>query len=1229
MVTALTLAAMNPGRLPTFPEILGDWATRTPDRRAYVYLGDGEREESALSFAELHVAAMAVANRLTSFAQPGDRVLLFYPSGLDFIVAFLGCLCAGVVAVPVSVPNRKRGLEIVAGVARDSGAVAILSVSQLLARYGEDFTSEPSLAQLLRFDTENWSRERPNSAPVSQPKPAALALLQYTSGSTGNPRGVIVTHANLAANHRQLQACFRTHEQSVIVSWLPMFHDMGLGTVLQGLWVGAPCVLMSPTAFLQKPVRWLKAISAYRGTHSVAPDFAYELCARTITPAECVDLDLSSWRAACNGSEPVRSASLKRFQATFAKYQLAWQSLHPLYGLAEATLFVSGEALSTGPKVSGFSRSGLEQGDARTDASENGQPLVSCGKAWLDGSVLIVDEEALTECRENRIGEIWVGGPHVAAGYWGKDVESRETFQAFTADGKGPFLRTGDLGFVHAGGLYVTGRSKDLIIVRGRNHYPQDIEDTVSTCHPALEPQRCAAFSVETDDGEGLVVAQEVKRSALRSLDASDVFRAIRNSVADKHGLAAAAIVLLRPLALPRTTSGKVRRKACRDGFLKGTLSEVSSSGFVGAALDPPVRQTVPPAPSTSPSAVRLVQWLRQYAQVPEGAAIARRSLEPAALAEFARQGLLGMQVGAEYGGLALRHGDTARVLEQLGGVDLGASLFVGLNNYLGVWPILRHGQAGLQQELLPQLATGQRLAGFALAEPGADAGMEGWHSHADQVNGSGWRLYGRKFVTGGAPDSGYLNVFLRHKDRPGVSAFVVPRAAEGVVATRVSEDGVARDSVSLQDVFVGHHQVLGQVSQGSEVAFDAIRHSHLAIGAACLGGMKRCSQLIFQHATQRQIGEAGLVAHPVTMTRLGRITAEVTALECLVRLLADLADEGRKIASEAFTVCKLVGPEMVWQAVDDLVQLLGRRGLVETLQVRQLVDDARTLRGLEGPLEAGSALLGAELLGGDLAPLRSLQAEVFAGIDLEPLINQAASALRDAAQLAVGGPPASSHWLDARAGELTTWIILLGAVERKRLAASSADLERTATWIRSNLDSALLLTRSGPPPEVRLGSGVVGDAIASYDRSLARFEAGGPAERRTQIRGDVRGRTLRAWAVSWLAERLRVDEAQIDPQRSFADHGVDSLAAVEFAKALADRVGISLDETLLWNFPTIDSLLGYLENPSATRGSAAPAASTQAAVAKAAVPKAAVPAPDSNLDDEIARLERELKKRS
>jgi acyl carrier protein len=310
----------------------------------------------------------------------------------------------------------------------------------------------------------------------------------------------------------------------------------------------------------------------------------------------------------------------------------------------------------------------------------------------------------------------------------------------------------------------------------------------------------------------------------------------------------------------------------------------------------------------------------------------------------------------------------------------------------------------------------------------------------------------------------------------------------------------------------------------------------------------------------------------------------------------------------------------MLWQAVDDLVQLLGRRGLVETLQIRKLVDDARILRGLEGPREASAAMLGAGLLDAEFDGLRTLESDVFPELGLEPLVNQALSVLREAKLLTVAGPPASQHWLHARAGELASWLILLGAVERKRRAAPTADLERTAAWVRSNFDNALNVSRAGPPPEVRLSApGASEEALAASDRSISSLDG----RRESAQRTDLHGRQLRAWAISWLADRLRVDESRIDPRRSFADHGVDSLAAVEFAKALADRVNITLDETLLWNFPTIDSLLTYLEKPPQPSRPAAPVAVGTAAA------EADQPSEKSAIDEELERLERELAKRS
>jgi alkylation response protein AidB-like acyl-CoA dehydrogenase/acyl carrier protein len=563
--------------------------------------------------------------------------------------------------------------------------------------------------------------------------------------------------------------------------------------------------------------------------------------------------------------------------------------------------------------------------------------------------------------------------------------------------------------------------------------------------------------------------------------------------------------------------------------------------------------------------------------------------------------------------------------LEQLGGMDLSASILVGLNNYLGVWPILRHATPKLQHELLPQVASGQRLVGFAIAEPGVEGGPATWSSHAEPVNGSGWRLRGRKFLSGGMPGSDVLNTFVGSDLGSGVSAFVIRNGANATVPLeRLSEQGVYRDTVNLEGLFVENDRLLGRAGEGMAIAREAIRYSHLAIGAACLGGIKRCSQLIFRHATQRNPAAPGLVAHPVTMTKLGRITAEVTALECLVRQLADATDAQRPVSAQAFAVCKLVAPEMLWQAVDDLVQLLGRRGIVETLQVRRLVDDARVLRALEGPIDAGAALLGAGLLSGAAEPLDSAITDLVGVPGLESLVEEVVAALHLSRRaIPDTAPPPQVHWRQARAGELATWIVLLGAVELRLRAGSTPDLDRTATWVRSNVERVLSRVRSGPPPEVNLGA--VGQAIATYESAVGGLPIETERHPRVSASGFHRRRQrdveLRAWVISWLAARLRVSESQIASHRSFADHGMDSLAAVEFAKALADRLGRQLDETLLWNFSTIDALLSHLSSDSETTN----------AVAAGHLPPAEHRAENGGDDvqEELARLESELARRS
>jgi amino acid adenylation domain-containing protein len=487
----------------------------------------------------------------------GERVLLLFPPGLDFVTAFLGCLYAGAVAVPAYPPAPGRGTGRLRGLLADARPRLALTMAPWLGRVERELDATVTAAVVDGLPAalaEDW---RPPAA-----DPSAPAFLQYTSGSTSTPKGVRISHGNLLANQRAIQRAFGQSAESVVVGWLPLYHDMGLiGNVLQPIWCGGSCVLLSPLAFLQRPARWLEAVSRFRATTSGGPDFAYALCTRKVPSEERARLDLSSWRVAFNGAEPVRAATLDAFAAAFAPAGFRRRAFYPCYGLAEATLFVSGGDPDAPPVV-----------------RELGNPLVGCGRAWPGERLEIVDPETgwLTPVGEE--GEIWVAGPSVAAGYWERPEETERTFGARLAEtGEGPFLRTGDLGRLGADGeLFVTGRLKDLIVIRGRNLYPHDLERTAEESHPALRSGGAAAFSVEAEGEERLVVLAEMERR--REAESGEAAEAARAALWREHEVAPWEVVPIRAGTLPKTSSGKVRRAASRAAYLAGELTSLGSA---------------------------------------------------------------------------------------------------------------------------------------------------------------------------------------------------------------------------------------------------------------------------------------------------------------------------------------------------------------------------------------------------------------------------------------------------------------------------------------------------------------------------------------------------------------------------------------------------------------------------------------------------------------------------
>lgn len=565
----------------TLVDILRWRAIQQPEQVAYTFLTHGE--EQHLTYGELNRQSQSIAALLQDCIAVGERALLLYPPGLEYIVGFFGCLYAGVVAVPAYPPQFHRPMPRLQAILANAQATLVLTTKQILTNVEEHlFLHSPELKALrwLATDSLPSNLEKQWQEPILNSD--TLAFLQYTSGSTSTPKGVMITHGNLLHNEQIIQQAMQHTDKTIFVGWLPLFHDMGLiGNILQPLYLGIPCFLMPPVAFIQRPFCWLQAISKYKATTSGGPNFAYDLCVRKITPEQRQTLDLTSWEVAFNGSEPIRAETLEQFSTTFAPCGFRREAFYPCYGMAESTLFISGKLKTNPPEIYQVKKVALEQNQiVITDGQqEDVRKFVSSGQGWLDQKIMIVDPELLTKCPDNCVGEIWISSPSVAQGYWGRFEETKKTFHAHTSDtNEGPFLRTGDLGFLQDRKLFITGRLKDVIIIRGRNYYPQDIELTIERSHPSLKPNGGAAFAVEVSNQERLVIVHEVERRYLQSLDIEQVIGDIRQEVALEYELQVYAVVLVKPGSIPKTSSGKIQRYACRANFLDGTLDSLVKS---------------------------------------------------------------------------------------------------------------------------------------------------------------------------------------------------------------------------------------------------------------------------------------------------------------------------------------------------------------------------------------------------------------------------------------------------------------------------------------------------------------------------------------------------------------------------------------------------------------------------------------------------------------------------
>jgi acyl-CoA synthetase (AMP-forming)/AMP-acid ligase II len=567
-------------------EVLQHQALSRPDIAAVTVYADRPGERPSLTFAALHAQAAHLAGQLMAETAPGDRALLIFPSSVEFVVAYFACLMAGVVAVPMMQPRRNANHDASAAIIADCAPRLALSPA-----------SDPDPRGLLRERLAAHGIRHilvaltPEPAPLDAFRPNAdgLAFLQYTSGSTSSPKGVMVSHRNLIDNLAMMKERLGNHRDSAHVSWIPLYHDLGLiMNLLQPIYLGAPCVLLTPSGFMHRPLNWLRAIHEHRAEVGAAPNFAFDLCVDRFRPDQMDGIDLSSWKIALNGAEPVRAATLERFAATFAPYGFAPGAMRPAYGLAEATLLVTAAKRGSLPRTRDVSAKALKSARiAPPEDAGDRHASASCGAPMTGLAIAIVDPEKRHPLPQGEIGEIWIQASSVAGGYWNRPEDSEQTFRARletdASDDGGSWLRTGDLGHLdEAGELHVVGRIKDVMIIRGVNHYPQDIEATVAASHPSLRRDHGAAFTITDEhDVERIIVVQEVERTQRHGIAEAEVVAAVQAAVVNNHDVALHKVVLIRTGSLPKTTSGKVQRSLTRLRWLDGTLEPWNTAGDI------------------------------------------------------------------------------------------------------------------------------------------------------------------------------------------------------------------------------------------------------------------------------------------------------------------------------------------------------------------------------------------------------------------------------------------------------------------------------------------------------------------------------------------------------------------------------------------------------------------------------------------------------------------------
>ena len=1219
------------------------------DAFVFRFMSSRGNEERSLTWEQLDVKARAFAASLVEFTATklGDirqqPVVVALPTGAEFVTVYLGCLYAGAIAVPIRHPRPNRPLDHASNVIQDSGAGVIYTTPELIAPLSK---ARPELAIMTAADIQ------PDAAPTwvhPDIGEGDIAHLQYTSGSTSAPKGVAISYGNLLSYARETCGVFAVRPDSRLLSWLPLDHDLGLvfGLIVP-LYAGCTTTLMAPTSFAQRPSRWLHALSDQNITHSAAPNFAYQACL-SIPSGERTSLNLSALQVLINGAEPVRAETMAAFRQTFARHGLGERVLCPGYGMAENTLTISANGPEREVVTRCFDADALNERQLKpaTSASHRQRELVACNGSPVANRIVIVDPDTLIPLSGGDIGEIWTTGGSVAKGYWERPELSRERFEASLPDDDARWLRTGDLGGVFAGDLFIIGRMDDMMVLRGINYNPEDIEQTVEACVPELEPGGAVVFAADLSGATCLAVVHEVTRSALRIVrrggPEADALRdrlvkAVRAQLSEQHDLELGALLLLPPKGIPKTHTGKKQRHVCRRDFAAGSLrTEMQwlNAQFVSSTMQRALGSSASREPGKTERVAELQTWLRDYAASRLNSRLMdeRRTIPPHVVMDFGNAGLLGMVAPQAYGGLGLGDLEIIEIIQQLAAIDTTLASFTAVNNALGLRPILRYGQPALIDRLMPDLAAGRKLASFAMTEADAGSNIRNLSAHGIPSGDKRWRLWGTKWWSGTAAWASVINTFVRLEGPPGaphgVTGFVLeagqPGLRQGPEALTMGLRAMVQNQVLLEGVQVGSEQRLGDIGDGMTPASDTMEYGRFIIAGMSLGIIKRALQLMARHAARRTIATGVLIDNPATRLHIAELSAAHTAIEALVQVVGARLDAGETVPVELYCALKTCAPEYAWRAADRLVQQLAGRGYIESNIAPQILRDARVLRIFEGPTEPMNAHIGARLvhMPEQLCDFvsQNLGTHELAG-ELRTMADEV-QAYAGAHAGSFGGTQAAKIWAQLQIGETASFGILLACLRYRSSQFTTPAQSRALDWARARFERRRAKSlQPSPAQRALLERAELDTTIAGFEQTIGDIEQGAVGEAceldalltskqaitEVAITEVEEQAPLAAqpqsvfvggpndadsadymrfvdWLKVWIADEFGLRRTAIDEEDRFAAFGMSSVTAQILVAALEDWLGIELPTTLIWEFHTVGALARHLASLTSEHG--------------------------------------------